>query len=82
MFVQDRAHQVLGEEIRAVVRAWDLDQRDDLLGGLLLEPEHVHIYVPDFRDALSLQNPLCSRRVEVKPNLPRFPHVIVEGDEA
>ena len=47
MALLDVRDQVLGEQIRAVQGSINLDERDELLGNLLLHPEHVDIYVPN-----------------------------------
>ena len=75
----DHGGQVLGEKVGAVLRAWHLHQRNDLLGDLLLQPQDIHVYMSDFRNPLSLQDALRSRRVEVKSNRNLETHILTKG---
>ena len=58
--------QVLGHQVGAVHRTVDLDEGDDLLGQLLLQPKSVDVDVPYLGDPLSLKDPLRGRCIEVE----------------
>ena len=72
---------VLGQPVRAILRSDDLRDRDKILRELLLQPEHIHVFVPDFGNALPLQNAIGRRGVEVELHPLHLPEVIVQGDK-
>ena len=58
--------QVLRHEVHAVALAQDLGQGDDILGAMLLQPQAVHVDVPDLGDALPVEDAIGSGRIELE----------------
>ena len=55
--------EVLGHEIRGVLRTWDLANLKLLCAHLILQPQVLHVDVPQLTETLAVQDPECSTRV-------------------
>ena len=71
--------QELHRQVRTVDVARDIDQRNALLGALLLEPKAVDVNVPEFGDALPVEDALGGGRVDLEPDADVRAHGVAEG---
>ena len=58
--------QVLGHEVRHILLRVHLEDWQNLFGGMVLKPQEIHVEMPHFVEAASLQDAYGRRSVRVK----------------